>query len=61
MSILVVDDSLATRSVLQMILEDAGYQKILLMESAHEAFQCLGRVDSIARSARSGQVPGRGD
>ena len=48
MSILVVDDSLATRSVLQMILEDAGYQKILLMESAHEAFQCLGLVDSIA-------------
>jgi len=48
MSILVVDDSLATRSVLQMILEDAGYQKILLVESANEAFQCLGLAHSIA-------------
>jgi sigma-B regulation protein RsbU (phosphoserine phosphatase) len=48
MSILVVDDSLATRSVLQMILEDAGYQKILLVESAHEAFQCLGLAQSNA-------------
>jgi CheY-like chemotaxis protein len=46
MSILVVDDSLATRSVLQMILEGAGYQEILLVESAHEAFQCLGLTNS---------------
>ncbi|HZC67983.1 MAG TPA: response regulator [Nitrospirales bacterium] len=48
MSILVVDDSLATRSVLQMILEGAGYQPILLVESAHEAFQRLGLANSSA-------------
>lgn len=41
MSILVVDDSPETRSALQLILEGAGYQQILLAESAHEAFQRL--------------------
>ena len=56
MSILVVDDSLATRSVLQMILEDAGYQKILLLESAHEAFQCLGLAHSIAPAGDIGDI-----
>jgi len=56
MSILVVDDSLATRSVLQMILEDAGYQKILLVESAHEAFQCLGLAHSIAPAGDIGDI-----
>ena len=40
-SILVVDDSLATQSELQSILEGAGYQQILLAESAQEAFQRL--------------------
>src|SRR3989441_10958839 len=40
-SILVVDDSPETRSELQSILEGAGYQQILLAESAHEAFQRL--------------------
>ncbi len=48
MSILVVDDSQATRSVLQMILEGAGYQQILLVESAHEAFQRLSLANSDA-------------
>ena len=48
MSILVVDDSLATRSVLQLILEGAGYQQILLVESAHEAFQRLSLANSNA-------------
>src|SRR2546428_10242695 len=40
-SILVVDDSPETRSELQSILEGAGYQQILLAESAQEAFQRL--------------------
>src|SRR2546428_5650012 len=40
-SILVVDDSRETRSELQSILEGAGYQQILLAESAQEAFQRL--------------------
>ncbi len=48
MSILVVDDSEATRSVLQMILEGAGYKQILLVESAHEAFQRLSLANSDA-------------
>jgi len=48
MGILVVDDSQATRSVLQMILEGAGYQQILLVESAHEAFQRLSLANSNA-------------
>ena len=48
MSILVVDDSPETRSTLQLILEDAGYQQILLAESAHEAFQRLGLANASA-------------
>src|SRR5437879_13704255 len=40
-SILVVHDSPETRSELQSILEGAGYQQILLAESAQEAFQRL--------------------
>jgi len=48
MGILVVDDSEATRSVLQMILEGAGYKQILLVESAHEAFQRLSLANSDA-------------
>src|SRR3989442_15804287 len=47
-SILVVDDSPETRSELQSILEGAGYQQILLAESAHEAFQRLGLGDASA-------------
>src|SRR3989442_14226183 len=39
--ILVVDHSPETRSELQSILEGAGYQQILLAESAQEAFQRL--------------------
>ena len=46
MSILIVDDSDETRSALQLILEDAGYQPILLAESAHEAFQRLGLANA---------------
>ena len=48
MSILVVDDSPEIRSALQLILEDAGYQQILLAESAHEAFQRLGLANASA-------------
>lgn len=42
MSILIVDDSPEVRGMLQMILETAGYQDILLAESAREAFHHLG-------------------
>jgi len=48
MSILVVDDSPETRSALQLILEDAGYQQVLVAESAHEAFQRLGLANASA-------------
>src|SRR5437870_5827148 len=48
MSILVVGDSPEIRSALQLILEDAGYQQILLAESAHEAFQRLGLANANA-------------
>jgi len=46
--ILVVDDSPETRSELQSILVDAGYQQILLAESAHEAFQRLSLANASA-------------
>ena len=48
MSILVVDDSPETRSALQLILEDAGYQQVLVAESAHEAFQRLSLANANA-------------
>ena len=48
MSILVVDDSLETRSALQLILEGAGYRQVLLAESAHEAFQRLSLAHASA-------------
>ena len=47
-SILVVDDSPETRSELQSILAVAGYQQIVLAESAHEAFQRLGLANASA-------------
>ena len=47
-SILVVDDSPETRGELQSILVDAGYQQILLAESAHEAFQRLSLANASA-------------
>src|SRR2546425_12072373 len=47
-SILVVDDSPETRSELQSILEGAGYQQIVLAESAHEAFQRLSLANASA-------------
>ncbi len=46
MSILVVDDSPENRSILQLLLESAGYQQILLAESAREAFERLGLENS---------------
>jgi phosphoserine phosphatase RsbU/P len=48
MGILVVDDSPESRSALQLMLEEAGYQQVLLAESAHEAFQRLGLDNSSA-------------
>ncbi len=48
MSILVVDDSLETRSALQLILEGAGYRQVLLAESAQEAFQRLSLTHASA-------------
>ena len=47
-SILVVDDSPETRSELQSILAVAGYQQIVLAESAHEAFQRLSLANANA-------------
>src|SRR5437016_7747496 len=47
-SILVVDDSPETRSELQSILAVAGYQQIVLAESAHEAFQRLSIANANA-------------
>ena len=47
-SILVVDDSPETRSELQSILAVAGYQQIVLAESAHEAFQRLSLANASA-------------
>ena len=47
-SILVVDDSPETRGELQSILVDAGYQQIVLAESAHEAFQRLSLANASA-------------
>ena len=47
-SILVVDDSPETRGELQSILVDAGYQQIVLAESAHEAFQRLSLANANA-------------
>ena len=47
-SILVVDDSPETRGELQSILVDAGYQQVLLAESAHEAFQRLSLANASA-------------
>ena len=47
-SILVVDDSPETRSELQSILEGAGYQQVLLAESAQEAFQRLSLANASA-------------
>ena len=46
--ILVVDDSLETRSALQLILEGAGYRQVLLAESANEAFQRLSLANASA-------------
>ena len=48
MSILVVDDSLETRSALQLILEGAGYRQVQLAESAQEAFQRLSLTHASA-------------
>src|SRR5437867_12344981 len=48
MSILVVDDSLETRSALHLILEGAGYRQVLLAESAQEAFQRLSLAHASA-------------
>jgi CheY-like chemotaxis protein len=45
MSILIVDDKPETLTMLQVILESAGYEQILLAGSAQEAFQCLGMGD----------------
>lgn len=42
MSILVVDDTLEVREMLSVLLESAGYQDILLAESASAAFERLG-------------------
>src|SRR5438132_14414008 len=53
MSILVVDDSPETRSALQLILEDAGYQQVLVAESAHAAFQRLGLANAGAPAGRT--------
>ena len=47
-SMLVVDDSPETRSELQSILAVAGYQQIVLAESAHEAFQRLSLANASA-------------
>lgn len=46
MSILIVDDTPEVRSMLSVILESAGYQDILLAESAAEAFERLGMSGS---------------
>ena len=43
-----VDDSPETRGELQSILVDAGYQQIVLAESAHEAFQRLSLANASA-------------
>ncbi len=48
MSILVVDDTLETRSALQLILEGAGYRQVQLAESAQEAFQRLSLTHASA-------------
>ena len=42
MSILIVDDTPEMRKMLEVILESAGYEALLLAESAKEAFQHLG-------------------
>lgn len=42
MSILVVDDTVEVRSMLSLLLESAGYQGVLLAESAEAAFERLG-------------------
>ena len=45
MSILIVDDKPEILTMLQVILESAGYEQILLARSAQEAFQSLGMGD----------------
>jgi phosphoserine phosphatase RsbU/P len=45
MSIPIVDDTPETLKMLQVILESAGYEQILLAGSAQEAFQHLGMGD----------------
>ena len=46
MSILIVDDSVDNRLLFKYILEKAGYEEILTVVSAHEAFKVLGIEDS---------------
>ena len=51
MSILIVDDFPGVRFTLEATLQEAGYQDLLLAESAQEAFQKLGMDTPQARTS----------